>query len=417
MLSTVTRYLPRPCFRPRSSKSARRCLTSIALLHQALPPPIINGSLKPPKPGGYKDASADIAYALHSLNDSNIRVVTPEPNPNPTTDTDWSFPDTQPGILAAIAAGADTIWANTSLFAHHPLTTTSLPPYTKLIANPPKVVDLVDDKAFTNKLLQRQGFSIPKSWLLEGDSKRSIERLSQLIYDLPYPVVVKPVRGRGSEAVKLINGFVCMLDTLDEFFETFDVVLIEEFLEGEEGTVTVMPDGQGKFIALPIVQRFDQVSGVMPWNGHIPVTENSRVLPTRKEDSWHRAAKEECERAAELLKLTTITRIDIRRKDEDGGKFYLFDVNPKPNLTGAGRPCRDDQDSLCAMAAREFGWQYQALVRKCAENAYPLEEARTIEPPEAVVGSLDNFTVWEKWRGKEKVQTADDNAVEAKKEL
>ncbi|PWW75941.1 glutathione synthetase ATP-binding domain-like protein [Tuber magnatum] len=350
-----------------------------------VPPP-------PPPPPPTHDASADIAYAVHSLNDPNLRVVTPEPHPNPTADIDWSFPDTQPGILAAIAAGADTIWANTPLFAHHPLTTTSLPPSTKLIANPPKVVDLVDDKAFTNKLLQHHGFSIPKSWLLEGDSKRSIERLSQLIYDLPYPVIVKPTRGRGSEGVKLIDGFVSMLDTLDELFETHNVVLIEEFLEGEEGTVTVVPDGQGKFIALPIVQRFDQVSGLMPWNGHVPVTKNSRVLSVSKEDSWHRSAKTECEKAVELLKLTSVTRIDIRRKGEDGGKFYLFDVNPKPNLTGAGRPGRDDQDSLCAIAAREFGWEYASLVRKCIETAYPLEEACAIEPPEAVVGSLDNFT-------------------------
>ncbi|CAZ84261.1 unnamed protein product [Tuber melanosporum] len=346
---------------------------------------------------GYRDACADIAYAVHSLNDPNTNIITPQPHPNPATEIDWSFPDTRRGILAAIAAGANTIWANTCLFADHPLTTVSLPPSTKLIANPPRVVHAVDDKAFTNKLLQRHGFSIPKSWLLEGDSGRSIELLSQLIYDLPYPVIVKPVRGRGSEGVQLIDGFVSMLDTLDDLFKTYDVLLIEEFLEGEEGTVTVVPDGQGRFVALPIVQRFGQVAGVMPWNGHVPVTTNSTVLPVGEEDLWHRAAKIECQKAAELLKLTSITRIDIRRKDENGGKFFLFDVNPKPNLTGTGRPGRDSQDSLCAMAAREFGWEYPALVRKCIDAAYPLKEARAIEPPEAVTGSLDNFTVWERW--------------------
>ncbi|KAG0643013.1 hypothetical protein HOY80DRAFT_948184 [Tuber brumale] len=363
---------------------------------------------------GYKDACADIAYAIQSLNDPNISIITPEPHPSPTTVIGWSFPDTRPGILAAITAGANTIWANTSLFADHPLTTTSLPPRTKLIANPPRVVDVVDDKAFTNKLLQHHGFSIPKSWLLEGDLARSIEQLSQLVYDLPYPVIVKPVRGRGSEGVELIDGFVGMLDTLDDLFKTYNVLLIEEFLEGEEGTVTVVPDGQGKFVALPIVQRFGQVTGVMPWSGHVPVTKNSTVLPVMEEDLWHRAAKIECQKAAELLKLTNVTRIDIRRKDEKGGKFFLFDVNPKPNLTGTGRPGRDDQESLCAMAAREFGWEYPLFVRKCIDTAYPLEEARAIEPPEAVVGGLDNFTVWEKWKGKGKNGAADDGDGEVK---
>ena len=196
---------------------------------------------------------------MHSLNDPNISIIPPVPHPNPATETGWSFPDTQPGILAAIAAGANTIWANTPLFADHPLITTSLPPCIKLIANPPKVVDVVDNKAFTNKLLLHHGFSTPKSWLLEGDPRRSIERLRQLAYDLPYPVIVKPVRGRGSEGVQLVNGFVGMLDGLDDLLNIYSVVLVEELLEGEEGTVTLVPDSQGNFMALPIVQRFDQV--------------------------------------------------------------------------------------------------------------------------------------------------------------
>ncbi|PUU75235.1 hypothetical protein B9Z19DRAFT_1090792 [Tuber borchii] len=276
-----------------------------------------------------------------------MSIIAPPPHPDPATDTGWLLLDTQPGILAALAAGADTIWANTPLFSDHPLIGTSLPPYIKLIANPPKVIEVVDDKTFTDKLLQHHGFPTPKSCLLEADLRRSIERLSQLVYDLPYPIIVKPLDGRGSEGAQLINGFVGMLDNLDEIFRIYSVVPVEEFLESEESTVTLMPDGQGKFMALPVVQQFEQGSGVMPWNGHVPVTKNSRVLSAM--DSWHRAAKTERQKDAELPRLTSVTRIDIRRKDKNGGKFFLFDINPKPNLTRAGRPGRDDQDSLCAI--------------------------------------------------------------------
>ena len=34
----------------------------------------------------------------------------------------------------------------------------------------------------------------------------------------------------------------------------------------------------------------------------------------------------------------------------------------KPNMTGAGRPGRDDQDSLSAIAARGMGWDYADLL-------------------------------------------------------
>ncbi|PUU78789.1 hypothetical protein B9Z19DRAFT_1193069 [Tuber borchii] len=361
-----------------------------------------------------EDACAGIAYVVHSLNDPKTNITTPAPHANPAIDTCWSYLGTQPGILAAIAAGTNMIWAITPLLADHPLITTSLPSCIKLIANPPKVVDIVDDKAFTNKLLQHHGFLTPKSWLLEGDPKRAIERLGQLVYDLPCPVILKPVRGSGSEGVQLVNGFVSMLDALANLLNIDSVILVEELLEAEEGTVTLVPDGQGNFMALTIVLPFGHVSGVMPWSGHIPVAKNSRVLSAREEDSWRRAAKIECPKAAGLLKLTSATRIDICRKDENGGKFFLFDINSKPNLTGAGRPGRENQDSLCPLAAKEFGWEYPTFVRKFIETTRHLQEARAIESPGAVVGSFDNFTIWETWSGKGKDGVAGNSDVQEK---
>ncbi len=37
---------------------------SVAILYQALPPPVIGGLRKDAKPGGYSDGGADIAFAL-----------------------------------------------------------------------------------------------------------------------------------------------------------------------------------------------------------------------------------------------------------------------------------------------------------------------------------------------------------------
>ena len=57
---------------------------------------------------------------------------------------------------------------------------------------------------------------------------------------------------------------------------------------------------------------------------------------------------------------------------------------------------------------------YPTFVRKCIETARHLEEARTIEPPGPVVGSLDNFTVWEKWSEKKMDGVAERSNVVAK---
>ena len=90
----------------------------IAVLYQAHEPPAAGGLRKPMKPGGYRDSGADIAYSLRT---HGVDAATPVPDPDLYTDLDWVFPDTVQGIRAALAAGADTLWLNTVLYAGHPI--------------------------------------------------------------------------------------------------------------------------------------------------------------------------------------------------------------------------------------------------------------------------------------------------------
>ena len=61
-------------------------------------------------------------------------------------------------------------------------------------------------------------------------------------------------------------------------------------------------------------------------------------------------------------------RIDCRANEQ--GEYLIFDVNMKPNMTGAGRPGRDDQDSLSAIAARALGWSYADLLAHMLAGAW-----------------------------------------------
>ena len=61
----------------------------------------------------------------------------------------WCFPDTESGILEAIQKGATHLWANTIVFASHPLQTSPhLNKYEneiKVIGQPPLLVEDFDD--------------------------------------------------------------------------------------------------------------------------------------------------------------------------------------------------------------------------------------------------------------------------------
>ena len=101
--------------------------------------------------------------------------------------------------MRALEKGATHLWANTILFADHPLqkadSLTSVAESVKVVGQPLKLVELCDDKAFVNNLLRaRGGFTLPNAHDVHDE-----EDLADVLRaDLLYPVVSKPVRGRGS---------------------------------------------------------------------------------------------------------------------------------------------------------------------------------------------------------------------------
>jgi hypothetical protein len=211
----------------------------VAVLYQAVSAPIINGVTKPLKRGGYRDSGADIAYALRKHKVASI--ITPSDIPDPKSDQDWCFPDDEKGLLAALSKGANILWANTTLFSKHPLQiASSLDKYAdqvKIVGQAPRAVEAYDDKAFTNDLLRRDGrFLLPKSWILNFE-----QDYSALLKTLDYPIVAKPIRGRGSHGVKLCHDCAQLENHMAALFSESSQIMLEQYLAGEEATVTVMP--------------------------------------------------------------------------------------------------------------------------------------------------------------------------------
>lgn len=362
-------------FRSVAFASTRR----VAVLYQAIDPPTINGVSKPRKPGGYRDSGADIAYALGTS--EGIEVITPVLRPEPASDDGWCFPDDEAGILSAIRAGATHLWANTILFAAHPLQTSSAIDENNVlvVGQPPCLVELFDDKDYTNNLLRTHTkLPLPRAWTLV-----TTNGAFQLPPNLPLPIVAKPIRGRGSYGVRVCHGTPDLLQHLSTTLRDSSVVMLEDFLAGEEATIAVMPPSSQipHHWALPVVTRFNHEQDIAPYNGVTAVTRNSRVVSKRElqDDPAYAVVSRQCEQVAQFLRVTAPIRIDVRRfSNKKGSPFAIFDVNMKPNMTGPGRPGREDQDSLVAMAAKEYGWDYPRLLREVLSTARTLGELRGI---------------------------------------
>jgi hypothetical protein len=117
--------------------------------------------------------------------------------------------------------------------------------------------------------------------------------------------------------------------------------LLEEYLNGEEGTITIMPPQQSahgselserysNHWTLPPVTRFNHVDGIAPYSGKVAVTVNSRAVSAEIEaDPAYSAIMKECEMVGRLLRTAAPLRIDIRRFGPKSN-FALFDINMKP---------------------------------------------------------------------------------------
>ncbi|WP_419870656.1 ATP-grasp domain-containing protein [Chryseobacterium sp. CT-SW4] len=348
----------------------------IAIIYQTQAPPERNGIIKPMKPGGYSDSGADIAYSLQK---QHIEVITPVESPRVDHDLDWVFPDSKEGIQSSIDKGADIIWLNTVLYTGHPIEE-FLKMGISVVGQVPENVDLYDDKWVTNTLLKDHGLPIPKSIMI------SRENLENYTLDFDFPVVAKPIRGRGSQGVSLVRSQEELSSILKEMFSSNDfgeALYVEEFLAGEEVTITVMPPGnysidhqnipQKNYWSLPPVRRFNHENGIAPYNGTVAVINNSKVLnDVELQSEIIIQLCKDCEEAARIVDAKAPIRIDCRADSK--GKYFLFDLNMKPNMTGPSRPHRQDQDSLTALAARKIGWSFDDLILNMLNQSwkYPL---------------------------------------------
>lgn len=349
-------------------------LYKVACLYQSSPPPAVDGVIKPMKPEGYSDSSADIIY---SLKKSGLKVITPVVNPNPHNHKEWSFPDNEQNLRILIEDHkANLIWLNTILYKTHPICKYLHKKKVLFVGQDPLCVDKFDDKFYTNLMLRKNGISIARSIKFNSENKANFNQYFLEKKGLKFPLVIKPIRGRGSYGVRAIFSLEEGLEHLEKIKEAGIYFIIEEFLSGDEITITVMPPGEylirnrlqkkDSHWCLPPVLRFNHIDNIAPYNGVVAVTQNSSLYKNQSSTVYD--CLENCKKAAALLNTKAPIRIDCRA--DSNGQFYLFDLNLKPNMTGEGRPNREKMNSLTAIAAEAIEWNYDQLIINILNQAW-----------------------------------------------
>lgn len=208
-----------------------------------------------------------------------------------------------------------------------------------VVGQPPRLVENFNDKAFLDdKLRELGGFTLPRAWMVHPDNLREVVKEIDRC-----PIVGKPVRGRCSHGVRVCHDAAQLRQHAEALLAESPLIMLEEFLTGEEATITVMPPTPSRtdYWSMVPVTRLNHADGIVPYNVVVAVTANSRaVTGDEMKDPAYNKAMRQCERVARLIGATAPIRVDVRRFRE-GSEFALFDINMKPVSPFFSPSCKD----------------------------------------------------------------------------
>ena len=184
----------------------------------------------------------------------------------------------------------------------------------------------------------------------------------------PGPFVVKPVSGRASLHVSVVESRAALAEAVEEVYRaTENLVLIEKYLPGREfciavaGRVTArqgrLTRGREPFAFAALERILSPEEKIFTSMDMRPITKDRCQKVDRRRDSLHfdRMHRLACEVYLEF-NLNSLVRLDVRT-DEDG-KLFILEANPKPDLT---KPA-ESVTSLIAEGLSESGMDYDDLI-------------------------------------------------------
>ncbi|KAM0809112.1 putative D-alanine--D-alanine ligase [Seiridium cardinale] len=292
----------------------------VAVLYQALDPPILNGLSKPKKSGGYQYSGADFAWTLHN---SGTEVITLMAKPDLGVHESW---------------GVTHFWANTILFSGHPLQTSARLNHfekdARVIGQSPRFVEVHEDKNLVTEIVRNSGkFTLPKAALI--DSLDALHGAVSPNGALDLPIVGTPVRWSGQPRRRSMQDSRGTRESRRKV--AWRIVIYQS------RRVSVWTRGQrhrhATFRGVTRVLGYacrgpvQPSRGIAPYNGNAAVIANSRAVSNKEAavDPTFGAIAEQCVQVARRLKCTAPIQIDIRMFNDDS-EFALFDVNMNPDV-------------------------------------------------------------------------------------
>ncbi len=204
-------------------------------------------------------------------------------------------------------------------------------PYTASEALPSAIAM---NKVMTKDRLRESGMRLPLHRVLERT-----QDLAPLAFELfrtfPQPSIIKPIDGGASRDVLMVHTYAGLVEGLEDAFDLYPNVLLEEYIQGKEATVAVVEGFRGEqYYALPPVE-------IKPHQGRAFYDYQAKHTGAADlfcPSTFSPEEKKELERLArdihQTLRLRHYSRSDFIVTPRG---IYFLETNTQPELTDASR--------------------------------------------------------------------------------
>ncbi len=212
------------------------------------------------------------------------------------------------------------------------------------------------DKVMTKRLWQAVGLPTPKYVALPRKGLAR-ERVVQVPDELGLPLIVKPPHEGSSIGVTKVKGYSQMQDAVALAAKYDEVVLCEEFIEGDELTCPVLGEGENAR-ALPVI-RIVAPEGAYDYQNKYFTDVTQYLVPSGLPAEEEREIQRIVVEAYRTLGCRGWGRADLMVRAKDR-KPFLLEMNTSPGMTS---------HSLVPMSAKAAGMSYEQLCLHIAASA------------------------------------------------
>ena len=197
------------------------------------------------------------------------------------------------------------------------------------------------DKARTKYLWQGMNLPTPKFSYVES---KDSALLTQLVSLIGFPLAVKPSREGSSIGVFKVNNQTQLESAVDAALEMDEQVLLEQWIEGSEYTISLLNGAAMPVIGLKTDHTF------YDYEAKYESDNTQYLLPSGLSQADEESLGHLSERAFQALGCSGWGRVDAMQDAE--GNFWLLEVNTSPGMT---------DHSLVPMAAKSGGISFPEL--------------------------------------------------------